>query len=65
MEELRNLQWEEEAGAALLVLGGAEGRRAWGHGMGEVENQLFSAKAGKGRADAGRARRRGDVRAEL
>lgn len=32
-EESGNLQWEEEAGAALLVLGGAEAVRiALGHG---------------------------------
>lgn len=39
-EEPRNPQWEEEeeAGAALVVLGGAGAvRRASGHGMGELE----------------------------
>ena len=74
-EEPGNLQWEEEAGTALLVLGGAAAvRRALGHGMGELEQRIVkSAKAGQegrrcwkgtGRPQD-RAKRRRNVRAEL
>ncbi|XP_009580863.1 PREDICTED: zinc finger protein 398-like, partial [Fulmarus glacialis] len=50
-EESGNLQWEEEAEAALLVLGGVEAVRiALGHGMGELEKSIVtSAKAGRER----------------